>query len=80
VVLVCISFMARYGEHFFMCFFAIWRENRSYNNGLKLKIYIFIKFRFLSSHTQKISVIIPRITMRKKIKTEGLKINDLLDL
>jgi hypothetical protein len=24
VVLVCISFMARYGEHFFMCFLAIW--------------------------------------------------------
>jgi uncharacterized membrane protein len=24
VVLVCISFMARHGEHFFMCFSAIW--------------------------------------------------------
>jgi hypothetical protein len=23
VVLICISFMARAGEHFFMCFFAI---------------------------------------------------------
>jgi hypothetical protein len=23
VVLICISFMARDGEHFFMCFFAI---------------------------------------------------------
>jgi hypothetical protein len=23
VVLICISFMARYGEHFFMCFLAI---------------------------------------------------------
>jgi hypothetical protein len=24
VVLICISFMARDGEHFFMCFVAIW--------------------------------------------------------
>jgi hypothetical protein len=24
VVLICISFMARNGEHFFMCFLAIW--------------------------------------------------------
>jgi hypothetical protein len=24
VLLICISFMARDGEHFFMCFFAIW--------------------------------------------------------
>jgi hypothetical protein len=24
VVLICISFMARYGEHIFMCFWAIW--------------------------------------------------------
>jgi hypothetical protein len=24
VVLICISFMATDGEHFFMCFFAIW--------------------------------------------------------
>jgi hypothetical protein len=24
VVLICISFMTRYGEHFFMCFLAIW--------------------------------------------------------
>jgi hypothetical protein len=23
VVFICISFMARYGEHFFMCFLAI---------------------------------------------------------
>jgi hypothetical protein len=24
VVLICLSFMSRYGEHFFMCFLAIW--------------------------------------------------------
>jgi type IV secretory pathway TrbL component len=24
VVLICISFMARHGEHFFMCFLTIW--------------------------------------------------------
>jgi hypothetical protein len=24
VVLICISYMARYGEHFFMCILAIW--------------------------------------------------------
>jgi hypothetical protein len=24
VVLICISFMARYGEHFFICFLSIW--------------------------------------------------------
>jgi hypothetical protein len=27
VVLTCISFMARDGEHFFMCFLAIWTSS-----------------------------------------------------
>jgi hypothetical protein len=27
VVLVCIFFMARHGEHFFMCFLAIWTSS-----------------------------------------------------
>jgi hypothetical protein len=27
VVLICISFMARGGEHFFMCFLAIWTSS-----------------------------------------------------
>jgi hypothetical protein len=27
MVLICISFMARVGEHFFMCFLAIWNSS-----------------------------------------------------
>jgi hypothetical protein len=27
VGLICISFMSRYGEHFFMCFSAIWTSS-----------------------------------------------------
>jgi hypothetical protein len=27
VILICISFMARDGEHFFMCFLAIWASS-----------------------------------------------------
>jgi hypothetical protein len=27
VVLICISFMVRNGEHFFMCFLAIWTSS-----------------------------------------------------
>jgi hypothetical protein len=42
VVLICISFMARDGEHFFMCFFAIWTssfEKECYSALKRKKIF-----------------------------------------
>jgi hypothetical protein len=38
VVLICISFMARDGEHFFMCFLAVWTS--SFEKVLSLLIPI----------------------------------------
>jgi hypothetical protein len=54
VVLICISFMARDGEHFFMCILAIWTS--SFEKALfSSVVHFFIgslilgKFSFLSS-------------------------------
>jgi hypothetical protein len=54
VVLICISFMARDGEHFFMCFLTIWTS--SFEKVLFSSVaYFFIvsliwgEFSFLSS-------------------------------
>jgi hypothetical protein len=54
VVLICISFMARDGEHFFMCFLAIWIS--SFEKVLFSSVahffidsLIFEEFSFLSS-------------------------------
>jgi hypothetical protein len=54
VVLICISFMARDGEHFFMCFLAIWTS--SFEKVLFSSVahffigsLIFGEFSFLSS-------------------------------
>jgi hypothetical protein len=54
VVLICISFMARHGEHFFMCFWAIWMssfEKVLFNSVAHFFIgsLIFGEFSFLSS-------------------------------
>jgi hypothetical protein len=54
MVLICISFMARDGEHFFMCFLAIW--NSSFEKVLFSSVahffigsLIFGEFSFFSS-------------------------------
>jgi hypothetical protein len=53
VVLICISYMARDGEHFFMCFSAIWTssfENVQLGSFAHFFIWslIFWEFRFFS--------------------------------
>jgi hypothetical protein len=54
VVLICISFMARHGKHFFMCFLDIWIS--SLEKVLFSSVYHFLidslilgKFSFLST-------------------------------
>jgi hypothetical protein len=46
VILICISIMARDGEHFFMCFLAIWSS--SFEKVLFSSVaYLFIGYCFL---------------------------------
>jgi hypothetical protein len=53
-VLICISFMARYGEHFFMCLLAIWISSFQkvlFSSGAHFFVcsLILVEFSFLSS-------------------------------
>jgi hypothetical protein len=46
VVLICISFMAKGGEHFFMCFLAIWNSSfeKVMSSSVAHLFYWFINF------------------------------------
>jgi hypothetical protein len=62
VVLICISFVARDGEHFFMCFLAIWissLESVLFSSVVHFFIgsLIFGEFRFLTPYVFLLSVL-----------------------
>jgi hypothetical protein len=62
VVLICISFVARDGEHFFMCFLAIWISSLesvlfSSVGHFFIGSLIFGEFRFLTPYVFLLSVL-----------------------